>query len=68
MERIRVLEIIHGLAIEGPLGGIERFGVELVRAMDRTHVEPILCGLWRYHTPHEEGRVAQLRAEGGRGR
>jgi glycosyltransferase involved in cell wall biosynthesis len=64
MEKIRVLEIIHGLAVEGPLGGIERFGVELVRAMDQTQIEPILCGLWRYHTPHEERRVAQLQAQG----
>lgn len=64
MEKIRVLHIIHGLAIEGPLGGIERFGVELVRAMDGTHVEPILCGLWRYHTPQEEQRVARLQGEG----
>ena len=64
MAKIRVLEIVHGLAIEGPLGGIERFGIELARALSRTPIEPVLCGLWRYHTPYEEQRIAQLRAEG----
>jgi glycosyltransferase involved in cell wall biosynthesis len=62
--RIQVLEIIQGFAVEGPLGGIERFGIELVRALDRTPIEPILCGLWRYGTPHEEPRLARLREEG----
>ncbi len=50
--------------MEGPLGGVERFGIELVRTMDRSHFEPILCGLWRYHTPYEEQWVARLREEG----
>jgi glycosyltransferase involved in cell wall biosynthesis len=63
-DRIRVLEIVHGLAVEGPLGGIERFGIELVRAMDRSRVEPILCGLWHYHTPYEDQWLARLREEG----
>lgn len=64
MDRIRVLEIIHGLAVEGPLGGIERFGVELVRALDPTRIEPVLCGLWRYGTPHELPRKRRLQEEG----
>lgn len=64
MDRARVLEIIHGFAVEGPLGGIERFGIELARAIDRSRIEPILCGLWRYHTPYEEQTVARLREEG----
>lgn len=64
MARMRVLQIIHGFAVEGPLGGIERFGIELVRALDRAYVEPILCGLWRYQTPGEERWMARLREEG----
>ncbi len=64
MRRIRVLELINGFAVEGPLGGIERFGIELVRAMDRERVEPLLCGLWRYGTPYEESHVEQLRENG----
>ncbi len=64
MDRIRVLEIIHGFAVEGPLGGIERFGIELARALNGSHVEPILCGLWRFRTPYEGQWVARLREEG----
>jgi glycosyltransferase involved in cell wall biosynthesis len=59
-----VLEIVAGFAVEGPLGGVERFGIELARALDRTHVEPILCGLWRHGTPHEDEWLDRLRAEG----
>lgn len=63
-DRIRVLEIIHGLAIEGPLGGIERFGVELVRALEPARIEPVLCALWEYGTPHERPRMEGLLGEG----
>lgn len=61
---IRVLEIISGFAVEGPLGGIERFGIELCRALDRTRLEPIACGLWSYGTPLEWRWVNQLTGEG----
>lgn len=64
MDKIRVLELINGFAVEGPLGGIERFGIELVRTIDRGRVEPLLCGLWRFGTPHEESHVERLRDSG----
>ncbi len=64
MKRIRVLQIISGFAVEGPLGGIERFGIELVRNLDNTKFEPILCGLWRYHVPYEEQQITILQEEG----
>lgn len=64
MKPIRVLEIISGFAVEGPLGGIERFGIELARSFDRSKIEPILCGMWAYGTPFENQWVARLQAEG----
>jgi glycosyltransferase involved in cell wall biosynthesis len=64
MTPIRVLEIVAGFAVEGPLGGIERFGIELCRALDRRQVEPILCGLWRFGTPYEEQWQVDLQREG----
>lgn len=64
MKPIRVLEIISGFAVEGPLGGIERFGIELVRSFDRTQIEPILCGMWAYGTPYEHEWVSRLQTEG----
>lgn len=64
MRRVRVLQIISGFAVEGPLGGLERFGIELVRTMDHKRFEPILCGLWRYHTPYEDRWVVRLQERG----
>lgn len=61
---MRVLEIISGFAIEGPLGGIERFGIELVQALDGQQVEPILCGMWVYGTPYEYGWLEKVQAQG----
>ena len=61
---MRVLEIISGFAVEGPLGGIERFGIELAKAVDPTVVTPIVCGLWAYDTPYEYGWVDHLRERG----
>lgn len=64
MRKIRVLEIISGFAVEGPLGGIERFGISLAQNLDREQFEPILCGLWAYGTPYEHQWVERLKAQG----
>ncbi|NLF64179.1 MAG: glycosyltransferase, partial [Chloroflexi bacterium] len=64
MKPVRVLEIISGFAVEGPLGGIERFGIELAQRLDRTQVEPIVYGLWSYEAPYEERWLRQLRESG----
>lgn len=57
---IRVLEIISGFAIEGPLGGIERFAIELTQALP-ADIEPIVCGMWDYHTPSDQEWLSYLR-------
>lgn len=62
-ERLRVLEIISGFAIEGPLGGIERFTVELVKALP-PDISPIVCGMWDYHTPSDQEWLHHLRDHG----
>lgn len=64
MKPARVLEIISGFAVEGPLGGIERFGIELAQRLDRTQVEPIVYGLWSYEAPYEERWLRKLRESG----
>jgi len=64
MRRIRALEIISGFAVEGPLGGIERFGLELAQAMDQTCVSPLVCGLWEYGTPSERSWMEVLELNG----
>jgi glycosyltransferase involved in cell wall biosynthesis len=64
MNRIRVLQISSGFAIEGPSGGLGRFAMELSRRLDPDKVESILCGLWDHGTPLERQRLEQLQAEG----
>jgi glycosyltransferase involved in cell wall biosynthesis len=64
MKPPRVLIIISGFAIEGPLGGIERFGLELAQTLDRSLVTPIVCGLWAYGTPYERRWMEQLAQQG----
>ncbi|MEM4204378.1 MAG: glycosyltransferase, partial [Candidatus Methanomethylicaceae archaeon] len=55
-----VLHIIAGFALSGPLGGIERFGVQLAQAFDQTRVTPIICGLWDFGTDYEHDWVRYL--------
>lgn len=61
---IRVLKLIAGFALESHLGGIERFGMELVQALDQTQVEPILCGMWAFGTEGERQWVERLQQQG----
>lgn len=61
---IRVLKFIAGFALESHLGGIERFGMELVQALDQEQVEPILCGLWTFGTAGEQQWIQRLQRQG----
>jgi glycosyltransferase involved in cell wall biosynthesis len=45
--KIRVLTIVSGLAIGEPLGGAERFGMEVACHLDTNRFEPIVCGFWQ---------------------
>lgn len=64
MKPLRVLLISNGFAIEYPLGGIERFVVSLARSLDRTRIEPVVCGLWDWGTEFDGRWLSVLRAEG----
>jgi glycosyltransferase involved in cell wall biosynthesis len=62
---LRVLQIISGFAVEGPLGGIERFGIELAQALaSDAAVTPIMCGMWSYQKPYEAGWLNKLQQRG----
>ncbi|MFW6069924.1 MAG: glycosyltransferase [bacterium] len=52
---------MNGFAVEGPLGGIERFGVELAQAVDRATIEPIVYGMWSFQAHNEEKWLGVLR-------
>jgi glycosyltransferase involved in cell wall biosynthesis len=62
-KRVRVLYIISGFAIEGPLGGIERFVIDLVQALPE-EIEPVVCGMWDYGTPADQRWLAHLQQAG----
>ena len=51
---IRVLELVNGYAVEGPLGGAERFAIEMTTLLDRSVVQPQVFGLWDWGGSHQE--------------
>ncbi len=63
-KRIRVGQIIYGFSIEGPGGGIGRFGIDLSKALDQDRFEVLLVGLWDRGSQAEVNRIEQLRAQG----
>ena len=62
--RLRVLIMVSGLSIGEPLGGAERFGVELARHLDQKEFEPILCAFWRRKTSSERYWIDHLTQAG----
>ncbi|RMH40628.1 MAG: glycosyltransferase family 1 protein [Gammaproteobacteria bacterium] len=64
-ERNSVLQIIAGFAVESPLGGIERFGIELARQLyQRKRFQPVLLGLWDWGTRYDSEWQRRLLDEG----
>jgi glycosyltransferase involved in cell wall biosynthesis len=62
--RTRVLMVIKGLAIGDPLGGAERFGLELALSLDQDLFEPAICALWRHNSPSEAYWVERMTQAG----
>lgn len=62
--RIRILYLVSGLAVEGPIGGAARFATELARALDPDQYAPTIVALWNYGTASEQARAAELRGQG----
>lgn len=61
---MKVVHIISSFAVEGPLGGVARYVIELGRAFDPTEVELTVVGLWDYHTGFEREHCVRLNQEG----
>lgn len=53
MRRLRVVQLINGLALNTRMGGAERFGVELACHLDQTWIEPIVAALWEWDRENE---------------
>jgi glycosyltransferase involved in cell wall biosynthesis len=62
--RIRVLQVIGGFAVEGPRGGVERFGIELAKHLDKTLFDVTVCGLWDYGLAYEQRWLDELHHAG----
>jgi glycosyltransferase involved in cell wall biosynthesis len=56
--------MLSGIAIGDPLGGAERFGVDLARNLDRSRFEPRIYALWRFSTEAERHWLSLLTDEG----
>lgn len=66
MNRIRVMQLVSGVAVGAEVGGAELFGIQLARHLDKTAFESMVCGLWRYDSPREKEWLARLEQEGMR--
>lgn len=64
MMPIRVLHLFSSFSIEGPLGGVARFVVDLCRNFDRTQVVPICSALWDYQTEFDIAWRQRVEANG----
>lgn len=63
MKRLRVVQIVNGLALNTKMGGAERFGVELARHLDKQKIESIVVGLWEWEPEIERKWRRQLADE-----
>lgn len=63
-EPVRVLAITSGFAVDGPLGGIERFGIGLSRSIDASKVKLTLLGMWSYGVENEQIWLGDVQAAG----
>lgn len=64
MKRLRVVQIVNGLALNTKMGGAERFGYELARHLDKQTIESIVVGLWEWEPTTEQKWRSQLEREG----
>jgi glycosyltransferase involved in cell wall biosynthesis len=64
MSRIRVVQLVAGLAIGERNGGAEMFALRLAGALDPTRFDVSVCALWRYGGLSERFWAGELRERG----
>ncbi|MCC9077578.1 glycosyltransferase [Litorilinea aerophila] len=62
--RLRVVQLVNGIALNTKMGGAERFGVELARHFDQARIEPVVAALWEWDREHEQVWRNRLAIEG----
>jgi glycosyltransferase involved in cell wall biosynthesis len=60
----RVIQILHGLSIEGAGGGANRFGIELAKSLNPDRFQRAVWALWDFGTEEERMRRAALEQQG----
>jgi len=63
MERIRVLQLIDGVAIGDQSGGAESHAVEVARLLDRDVFQPAIFAAWGYNSQTEQHWLEKLSRE-----
>ena len=66
MNRLRVMQLVTGVAVGAEVGGAELFGIQLARYLDKKAFDAMVCGLWCYDSPREKEWLEQLESEGVR--
>jgi glycosyltransferase involved in cell wall biosynthesis len=64
MIELKVLQIIKGFDIGGPLGGAENFGINLSLQLAKEGVQVAVCSFYRYQTELEEEWYSRLIGQG----
>ncbi|MFN2189497.1 MAG: glycosyltransferase, partial [Candidatus Promineifilaceae bacterium] len=64
MEKVRVLQLINGVAIGEHSGGAESHALEVARLLDRSEYEPAVFAAWGYGSPSERFWLDLLASEG----
>jgi glycosyltransferase involved in cell wall biosynthesis len=64
MRRLRVVQLISGLAIGPVHGGAELYGLRLAQALDPRRFEVVVLALWTHFLPIENHYAGELHARG----
>jgi glycosyltransferase involved in cell wall biosynthesis len=63
MQRIRVLQLVTGLATGEQVGGAELFGIQLARSLAKDSFDCAVLGLWQYGSRREKEWISILESE-----
>jgi glycosyltransferase involved in cell wall biosynthesis len=63
MQRIRVLQLITGLATDKEMGGAELFAVRLAQLLDKERFASAVIGLWEYDSDAQDRWISILQSE-----
>lgn len=63
-ERIRIVQLVAGVAFGDQTGGAEYFGIQLARHLDKCEFENVVFAMWQYGSVAEKQWLTRLESEG----